>query len=84
MQVDGAKTLTQDELLERSKLRPGDFYNKGQTDLDVQVIQALYGYRGYTVATDKKLFFSEKDPGVVRVVYDVDRRKLSEITMAAE
>src|SRR5262249_47505835 len=72
VQVDGNKLFPTDQLLAQSKIRRGDFYNKGQVDTDEKVIQAIYGYRGYPVSVREQIFTTS--PGEVAVHYEVQER----------
>jgi len=77
--VDGPRALDRDFVRGFVRLRQGDVYSEPAVEADIRNIGDLYGYRGYSVATDKKLFFSEKDPGVVRVQYEVLERGPSKV-----
>jgi outer membrane protein assembly complex protein YaeT len=77
LQVDGNKLFTQEQLLARSKLHAGDYYNKGQVENDVQIIQAVYGYGGHAVAVREQDV--ETAPGEVAVHYEVQERPAARV-----
>jgi outer membrane protein assembly complex protein YaeT len=72
VQVDGAKVLSEDQLLSSSKVHRGEFYNKAKVDADQQVIQAMYGYRGYPVTVREQQYYT--GPGEVAVHYEVQEK----------
>jgi outer membrane protein insertion porin family len=72
LQVDGNKLYAEDQLLARTKVRPGDFYNKPQVEKDVQLIQAVYGYGGNFVTVREQDV--ETAPGELAVHYEVQER----------
>jgi outer membrane protein insertion porin family len=72
VQVDGNKLYTGDQLLKYSKIKKGDFYNKGQADADQKVIQTVYGYGGYGVSVRESDYTAA--PGQIAVHYEVQER----------
>jgi outer membrane protein assembly complex protein YaeT len=74
--VEGPKSVDRDMVRSVVRVKQGDIYNEPAVETDMRNISDLYGYRGYGVITDKKLFFAdkEKDPGLVRVHYEVAER----------
>jgi outer membrane protein assembly complex protein YaeT len=72
VQVDGNKIFSSDQLLERSKLRAGDFYNKNLAEADHRTIENLYGYRGYRATVQEQEFVT--GPGLEAVHYEVQER----------
>ncbi len=74
--VEGPKSVDRDLVRSIVRVKQGDIYNGPATEADMRNITDLYGYRGYAVMADKKLFFTdkEKDPGLVRVHYEVAER----------
>jgi outer membrane protein assembly complex protein YaeT len=72
IQVEGNKILTEDLLLSQCKLRPGEFYSKDRAEADSQLIQAIYGNRGYGVTVREQDFSTA--PGEVAVHYEVQEK----------
>ncbi|MCC6420188.1 MAG: outer membrane protein assembly factor BamA [Gemmataceae bacterium] len=74
--VEGPKQLNRDLVQSILRVKKDDLYSEPAVENDLRNIQDLYGYRGYQVLADKKLFVPdpEKEPGVVRVHYDVVER----------
>jgi outer membrane protein assembly complex protein YaeT len=72
--LEGPKKLNRDLVQSVLRVRKGDTYNEHRVDADVRNITDLYGYRGYGVLAEKRLYFGDKEPGVVRVHYEVQER----------
>src|SRR5207248_7566 len=69
--VEGTKTLDRDQVASILKVKKGEFFNEYTCEADVRNITDFYGYRSYKVIVDKKITVPERDPGLVRVNYQV-------------
>ncbi|MCI0456475.1 MAG: outer membrane protein assembly factor BamA [Gemmataceae bacterium] len=71
--VEGTRALDRDVVRHILRVKKGDVYNEPAVEADIRNITDLYGYRGYQVAADKRLFY-QQDPGLVNVRYEVIER----------
>lgn len=70
--VEGTKLLPREQVTSILKLKKGDLYNDFIAEADVHNIADLYGWRGYKVTVEKKVFKpANLDPGLINVHYDV-------------
>ncbi len=76
-QVDGNKTMSADQLLKRSKVEQGQYYDKRKTETDVQIMQAMYGYEGRDAKVHEQNFYPA--PGQVDVHYEVQESQPAKV-----
>ncbi len=79
--LEGPKALSRDLVTSILRVKKDDIYSEPAIDGDLKNITDLYGFRGYGIVTDKKLFFADKDkePGVVRIQYEVFERGQAQV-----
>jgi outer membrane protein assembly complex protein YaeT len=70
--TNGNKILSEDKLLADSRLKPGEYYNKGKANADLQLQQVRYGYEGYAVNVHEQNYFPA--PGQVAVSFDLQEK----------
>jgi outer membrane protein insertion porin family len=82
--LEGTKAFQRDDVKKIVRVKQGEFYNEQAVTADLRNITDFYGYRGYGVAADRKLYYPDKDSGLVRVQYEVMERppaRVGEITI---
>jgi outer membrane protein assembly factor BamA len=61
-------------LMELVTLRPGEVYNKLESEKTKARFQAAYGYRGYNPQIIERVAYREQQPGQVDVYYDFEEK----------
>ncbi len=71
-QIGGNSVLSEDQLLQITRTRRGEYYNKLKVEADLASIKDAYGNRGYGVGVREQNVYT--GPGQLVVHYDVQER----------
>lgn len=71
VQISGAKTFSEQKLLEYTDLRENNYYDRKTIQGDLRRIRDLYGYTGRAVGVKEEHPEPEQGKGVVQVHYEV-------------
>ena len=74
-QIDGNRTIPLEKLDPITELKAGKPYDARVAKADLERLKAVYGYRGFPVGVEQKLYEVPGEPGVVRVHYEVQGDK---------
>lgn len=75
----GNRTLSEDDLLDDTKLHAGDYFNSRHLGLDISKIQDQYGRLGRLFAKVEAVPRFREEPGTVDVVYQIDEDRVRRI-----
>jgi outer membrane protein insertion porin family len=74
--VEGHFVFDEDRLLNLTKTRPGQYYNRTQAEMDAFEIQSFYADQGYILASVKPRITIDRANHEIRLVYRVDEQEL--------
>jgi outer membrane protein assembly complex protein YaeT len=73
-QWNGVKSIDLTPIQERSKVKPGEFYDQRAIDKDVNRTKDYIGYTGREARVTAQPIHSVEEPGIVRVLYEVEEQ----------
>ena len=72
--IEGAKNLPVEPIYAIPRLKKGDWYNDKAVEADTKNIADWFGWRGYPASVQKVVTSVPDEPGVVRVLYQIEER----------
>lgn len=72
VRIEGAEQLITEELASKLMLRPGDYYNLGQLQRDLNILRDEYGGRGYILADVQAEPTFHEQPGLLDIIYSIE------------